>query len=567
MNRLKERLNRIHGRGYKAYKDIRGDYDWPDYTLFVDLVQGDPFASPSRVRVRVPLPHAGFRREVFDNSPRRIAFCDYLTRRFSQAIRKYNPGVRGTGSSGALSMVRVGQEILHRSSIVVTDDWVEARFRAGLPAHGRRVDSRLAHRMFFEELPKIVESSLLVRNLEPTEIEKRVEFLEDVEAIRDKLRERKLVSFVADGSVLPRKSGVDDRPMDDAVAFTAPETLKVSFKTPNHGEIEGMGIPEGVTLIVGGGYHGKSTLLRAIERGVYPHIPGDGREWVVTDPTAFKIRAEDGRYIERVDISPFIGELPRKGSTKSFSTEDASGSTSQAANIIEATEAGARVLLIDEDTSATNFMIRDHRMQKLVSKEKEPITPFVDRVQSLYRNTGISTILVLGGSGDYLDVADRVILMDNYLPRDSSDKAREVAARYPTNRVREGTGSFELSSPRRPLPRSFDPSRGKRDVKIQAKGKQIILFGKSLIDLSCVEQLVDEAQTRAIGDAIHWLSQNCFARDYSVPEALDYLRKAIDRDGLDIFDRIPRGDYAVPRRLELACAINRLRTLKVSKSL
>ena len=101
-----------------------------------------------------------------------------------------------------------------------------------------------------------------------------------------------------------------------------------------------MGIRKGITLIVGGGYHGKSTLLKALEAGVYNHIAGDGREFVITDDTAFKLRAEDGRSITGVDISPFIKNLPNKKDTVHFSTEDASGSTSQAANLMEALESG-----------------------------------------------------------------------------------------------------------------------------------------------------------------------------------------------------------------------------------
>ncbi|UCC91601.1 MAG: ABC-ATPase domain-containing protein, partial [Candidatus Aenigmatarchaeota archaeon] len=408
---LKNILRRIDGRGYKAYRDIEGIYSFENFTLFVDHVQGDPFATPSRIRVRVPQEVAGFPKDTFKSKSREIALRDFLTRRFSEAARKFCRGNRGTGNSGTISIDRPGQEILERTSAFVEEFHLEARFVMGLPAFGRRIASRHAEAMFFEELPKIVENSLFFESLDSKSLYQHIETNEDTDFLRDQLDKKNLIAFVADKSVLPRASGIDPRPLTEGkvVPFESPKSLKVRIKLPNKGEITGMGIRKGITLIVGGGYHGKSTLLKALELGVYNHIPGDGREFVVTNPYAVKIRAEDGRRIEKADISPFITNLPFSQETKEFSTDNASGSTSQAANIIESLEAGAQALLIDEDTSATNFMIRDHRMQELVSKDKEPITPFIDKARQLHKDFGVSTILVIGGSGDYFDVADHVI--------------------------------------------------------------------------------------------------------------------------------------------------------------
>ena len=171
--------------------------------------------------------------------------------------------------------------------------------------------------------------------------------------------------------------------MKNGIHFVSPSSMEVTLNLPNHGPLKGMGIPKGITLIVGGGYHGKSTLLEALELGVYNHIAGDGREYVITESDAVKIRAEDGRSIKSADISLFINDLPNGKDTCCFYTEDASGSTSQAANVMEAIETGSRLLLIDEDTSATNFMIRDELMQRVVKRSQEPITPFIERVQWL----------------------------------------------------------------------------------------------------------------------------------------------------------------------------------------
>lgn len=334
---------------------------------------------------------------------------------------------------------------------------------------------------------------------------------------------------------------------------------------PNKGVVTGMGIPKGVTLIVGGGYHGKSTLLDALQIGVYNHIPGDGRELVVSNPCTAKIRAEDGRRIEKVDISPFIDNLPFGQPTTAFSTEDASGSTSQAANIVEALEAGAEVLLMDEDTSATNFMIRDHRMQELVAKPKEPITPFIDKVQQLYNDYGVSTVLVIGGSGEYFDVADCVICMVEYTPYDVTEKAAVIAEKYKAERNPEGGAHFGKITERIPLVHSFDPSKGRRKVKIRSQTVKTILFGTHTIDLHAVEQLIDVGQTKAIGDAIYYATRY-MEGEYTLRDIVENVIADTAENGLSVLSPYPVGTYAAFRGLELAAAINRLRTLSVRQS-
>lgn len=564
---LRNKIRKINGKGYKAYKDLEGGYNFGSYKLFIDHAQGDPFASPSRVRIQVDQHLAQFPSFLFSSRERRIALCDYLARCFSKAIRKYSKGIRGTGKSGLISIDAGKQEILERSAVVINKDFVEVRFVCGLPARGRTVLGRIAEEMLFHEIPQIVEASLYYKAVDQKEVNEFVNLVEDQEFIRNSLEARSLVAFIGNGAVLPRESGVSDAPMKGprVVKFQSPPDLEVAFEVPNHGTIRGMGIPKGVTLIVGGGYHGKSTLLRAIERGVYNHIPGDGREWVITVKDAVKIRAEDGRKVERVDISPFINNLPFGQDTRSFSTEDASGSTSQAANIIEALEMGAKLLLIDEDTSATNFMIRDVRMQALVAKEKEPITPFLDKVRSLLRDLGVSTILVVGGSGDYFDVADTVIMMDEYLPRNVTEQAKKIALEYQTNRRPEGGEHFGEVRDRVPLPESFDPQKG-RKVKVKAKGLETVQFGYYQIELDFVEQLVDVSQTRAIADIIYYAWKKYFDGRRSLREALELVERDLDTHGLDVISPFPNqkpGDYARPRKYEVAAAINRLRSLKV----
>jgi predicted ABC-class ATPase len=324
-----------------------------------------------------------------------------------------------------------------------------------------------------------------------------------------------------------------------------------------------MGVRPGVTLIVGGGFHGKSTLLKALEAGVYNHRPGDGRERVVTRSDAVKIRAEDGRSVASVDISSFIDDLPFDRDTHHFSTANASGSTSQAAAIVEALEAGSRTLLVDEDTSATNFMIRDRRMQKLVPEDAEPITPFVDRIRDLHDDSGVSCILVIGGSGDYLDVADVVLRLRDYVAEDVTAEAREVAEAYPTGRTPERSKSASSRLARSVDSRSVDPRRGRRTTYVRVPDDRTLLFGSETIDLLAVEQLASRAQTRAIGRALAYLSRQVLPSTPSIPEALDVIDGLLQQLGPDAFNDRLTGDMAAFRRFELAATLNRLRTLQV----
>ena len=560
-------LDRIDGRGYKAYKELKGEWRLPDFRLVVDHVQGDPFADPSRVRAFLDAEVTGLPPEACRPGARAVGTGCLLARRFQKVAREQERR-RGSGKSGAILIEAPGQEVIPNTAVLVREDGsVEARFKVGLPARGRRVLGEEAKRLLLDDVPGIVEESLRARAFDPDEIQAHWEANEDAQALRAALDGRGLVAFVADGARLPRRSGVDDRPLEGegVVPFRSPDSLRITLEAPNAGEIAGMGVPRGVTLIVGGGYHGKSTLLRALERGVYNHRPGDGRERVVTDPDAVKIRAEDGRSVAGVDISPFIGDLPDGTDTRRFSTPNASGSTSQAAAIMEALEAGASALLVDEDTAATNFMIRDRRMQTLVPREREPITPFIDRVRELWEGRSVSSVLVLGGSGDYLDVADTVIAMTDYRPEDVGERAAEVARDLPTGRIAEAPEPFPESPPRVPVKASVDPSRGKRAVKIRVQGPDRIQFGTGELDLSAVDQLVSWAQTRALSEGLV-LARNRFMEDGTdLPGILNRVMEALGEEGLDILGWGNSGDLALFRRHELAAALNRLRGLEVEK--
>lgn len=431
---LQTLLRQIDHRSYPAYKDTRGQYQFQQYVLSIDHVQGDPFAAPSKVSLIVPGKVAGFARECYEQKHRRIAFQDYLLRRMAAKIREYSFKAKGSGKSGLLGISQPGQEILERSACTVNpeDGQITIRMEIGFPANGRTINAGELVKILFDFLPVCVKQTLLAASCPRDGLEKVLFLADDQLYIRQQLKERELVAFVADGAILPRRSGVSAQPMKDAVAFVSPQEMAVTLQLPHRGALRGMGIRKGVTLIVGGGYHGKSTLLEALEKGVYDHIAGDGREYVLTDDSAMKLRAEDGRSIQQVDISMFIRNLPGGKDTGHFYTEDASGSTSQAAATVEAIEMGAGAFLIDEDTSATNFMIRDELMQRVVSRDMEPIIPFIDRVRELYEDYGISTVLVAGSCGSYFHKADCILQMNRYRPVEITALAKRRRSSFRT---------------------------------------------------------------------------------------------------------------------------------------
>ena len=562
---LHDDLSRIDGRGYKAYRSLADGYRLEAFELRFEHIQGDPFAAPSLLSISIPFGDTGFSVNLLSSRIRAIASADFLARVFRRNIGHIPHPIRGTGKSGSVSIDAGEQEVLERTCLSINRQELVCRFYVGLPAQGRRVLGRQAQRLLLESVPFLVEQSFLASAVDLVSLQREVDCVEDQQVLRQQLAARGLVCFLANGSVLPRLSGVEDRPLETpaCVPFRSPASLDVVLEAPNAGSLHGMGIPKGITLIAGGGFHGKSTLLKAIERGIYDHIPGDGRERVVTLESAAKIRAEDGRSVQGVDISAFINNLPQAQTTCHFSTQNASGSTSQAANIVEALELGSRLLLIDEDTSATNFIIRDARMQALVSKESEPITPLIDRIQELAQRFAASCILVMGGSGDYFDVCDRVIMMQGYTALDVSREAREVALSIPSRRHSETASAFPERWTRRPDPDSFDARRGRRETRIDARGLYRISYGTTEIDLSLLEQLVDPSQTRAVGLAIEKIVGEGFRRGETLSDSVQAWDELVGRRGLGWLSQRVAGNLARPRGLEVGAAINRMRTLRL----
>lgn len=581
---LSQLLRSIDRKSYPAYKSLAGSYDFNDYILSIDHVQGDPFASPSRLSILVPARKAAFPMQLLDQPYKRTAAADYVLRAFSRAIGRFAFKAGGSGKSGLIGVTRPGQEVLSRTACEFTKDGLLVRFEVGFPAAGRTVLAGELEKILFDYLPKCAASALRYPALPSGEVEQAVFLSEDQQYIRKQLDSLGLCAFVADGSVLPRESGISDRPMEKAVPFSSPDSLAVTLTLPHRGQLRGMGIRKGITLIAGGGYHGKSTLLKALERGVYDHIAGDGREFVITDATAMKLRAEDGRKITNADISLFINDLPNKTDTHCFCTLDASGSTSQAAAIVEGIEAGSRLFLIDEDTSATNFMVRDALMEEVVSKNHEPITPFLERARDLYEKAGISTILVVGSCGSYFYVADTVLQMDGYRAFDITDNVTQVLKKHGEHRfcadnfclpatdrilplTKKNTGKNPAENNQRFSGKGrFDkdrsggrPHKEHEHAKVKTLGKTSFMIDRDTLDLRYVEQLVDSEQTAALSYLLRYAKEHFAGSGITLTALVDQLEALLDTKGLaSICDSsyVPVG-LSRPRRQEIFACFNR----------
>ncbi len=561
---LKQLLDRIDHRGYPAYKDTKGQYQFQGYVFSIDHVQGDPFASPSKVSVQVKGSTAGFPEELYKGRHQRAALQDEMTRQFYHAIQKYAFRAKGSGKSGLISVSKCGQEVLERTACEVNpkNGDVKLRFEVGFPANGRTINARELEKIVFGFLPECVEQSLFYKNCDKKRVRSIIDLAEDQQYIRDELEKNDLIAFVANGAILPRESGVSDKPMKGAVRFQSPKEMEVTMKLPHKGEISGMGIRRGITLIVGGGYHGKSTLLKALELGVYNHIQGDGREYVITKDDAMKIRAEDGRSIKKTDISMFINDLPNGKDTRGFYTEDASGSTSQAANVIESMEAGASVMLIDEDTSATNFMIRDELMQRVIHRDMEPITPFIDRILELYQVYGISTVIVAGSSGAYFHIADMIIQMDRYEPKEITKLAKETAKDFPAMSGMENPAEKPVFIR---CPRQGQGFKPNDRIKMKTMGKEMVQLNRENIDLRYVEQLADTEQVSALGYCVRYAEKHLFQGKDTIQNVVDKLEEKICREGLSSLceSNASVASLAMPRRQEIFACLNRYRGLNL----
>jgi predicted ABC-class ATPase len=563
-------FKRIDEEPFYTYERLSNTiYQADRYHIRFLKIQGSPGAFPASVcQLRVKIAELGLAEESLSNRPRQMATADYLLRAWQAGVTAHARQNRGAQGSGSFQPLSLPPQVLERNLVRFDQEWAYIDFCVSLPgSHDNRVQGREATEMFSHELTGILDT-LKLWGLDVPKLKKHCDVVEDTLTLQHHLKQFGLVAFVGNGAILPRLSGVSQTPLSDgAVPFHAPEAMTVEVELPNAGRTKGLGIRPGVNVIIGGGFHGKSTLLDALVRGVYPHIPGDGREQVVTHKDSAFICAEDGRAVNGLDISGFIDKLPGKVDATQFWTQNASGSTSEAAAIIEAILAGAKLLLIDEDSSATNFLIKDHHMRKLIPKDT--ITPLCDRVQELYQRLGVSTLMVVGGSSEYLGVADHVIAMQGYRPICLTDQVGHLALPEP----RRLAAPLILSDRRRLHADNFDPSyhvkRMAKTLPIRIKPlrlqEKILEYGNEQLDLTQLMALVDPQQVLAVGYALLLARKKFLDRSLSPSDLAGVLDTMIGEQGLTVLlsdEKVPVF-FARPRRLELAGAINRFRDLKV----
>lgn len=407
--------------------------------------------------------------------------------------------------------------------------------------------------MLTKSLPTAVKNFIIDFN--SNEMKQAILLFNKQEEVREYLQSSQYCVFIGDGSILPREKDTD-KPMKNALAFHSMKTERIQI-----GNISGMGIRRGVTVITGGGYSGKSTLLDAISEGVYNHIRGDGREYVITDSSAMKISAEDGRSIRNLNISAFINRIPGNDMI-SFTTDHASGSTSQAANIIEALNDGSKLLLIDEDKSATNFMIRDEIMKELV--KNEPIIPFTDRVQELYHRKKVSTILVIGGSSEYLKVCDQVLMMKNYNPNDVTREAWGLTSHR--EYYQSDLQSVDWHSSDRISTANFTPyPKESFSEHFEVSNKGFIEIGEECIDIRRIHNIASFSQLTTIGFLIRKIENASKDKFIHTRELVDFYLEQLENGELDeiyssYFTKCDRW-LELPRKYEVLAIIHRMRNI------
>jgi predicted ABC-class ATPase len=555
---LSMKIKRLHGRPYGTYKSLRGRWRGGDVEYDLYHVQGDPFAPPSRLRAMLPLAAAGIPATWGEDPQKAIALCDFLHRSLiPQVAEQSRPS--GTGRSGQILIAPLGPQILERSAVSLRDGVLEVRLSLGLPADQRQIDAEPCAEMLLQRIPEILLAGLWWRNLDRDALDAHVQCHLRQQQLRAQLRERGLVAFVPNGAVLPRAGSGSNAPLEGAVSFVSPPELLVRLQTEDM-EFAGMGIPEGVTVIVGGGYHGKSTLLHALEQGIYNHIPDDGREYVVTREDALRCRTEEGRYVGGADLRWFVHDLPGKADPADFRTTAASGSTSQAASLVEGLEAGSRLFLIDEDASAVNFLVRDERMQRLLPDRREPLVPLVDRLPQL-RAAGVSALLVIGASGEFLDHADNVISLEDYRPHLRTAEAKAICLELPSRRLDSAVPPAPPLRARQPAWEDLRHRAGKEimgNAKVRMRDGRRLALDELAFDLSALDQLVSTGQGQAVGLALQAMFRQYDKTPATVGQMLDWIEGEMDRRGLDAVAHHREVELERPRRLEIACALFRV---------
>lgn len=564
LNELYLKLERIKGQVYRKYKSLEGAYASSTWTLILDKAQASPKSKPSLFRLRVPYMAAGFPPGLYKDRVQKIALSDYMLRRFEKLCKKISRH-SGCGKSGIFYSDPCGPEILERSAVFFDQNTLELRFRYGLPSEGNRTDPKAFLEALEHAFPKIIKEILTWDTYDEKEVREHLHIFEDQEALRSLLKINHWVAFIPDGAILPRESSFSQRPLKQAVPFEAPPTIKVTVKLPHKKEISGMPVKEGVTVITGGGFHGKTTLLNAVKMGIYNHIPGDGREYCVSLKDTFKINSEDGRITEGIDISPYIVNLPFHKNSGHFSSLQSSGSTSQAASVVESVRMGAECLLFDEDTSATNFIACDELMKRLIGEKDKTIIPYFETARDLHRSLGVSTMIVIGSLSPILTAADLVLKISEYRVMDLTEEvAEQLQTQRNSNLSQHPISQKPFQKTRLVDSESFRIKKRIIPFKTKICGHKEIQIATLSLDLYDNEQLTDYGQMKSLLSALLLFEQMIFKKRFSLEEAVKKLFQQIEAGGIESLC-FQKGGFTEIRALDFAHALNRLRLLKIKK--
>lgn len=577
---LAQAIHQLQGAPYPAYKDLKGSWSFQQFELHLDHVQADPYAQPSKFRLLVPQSVVHFDPSLYCNKVRKVALADYIHRHFSLNIvsKASESDSRSSPSSGGWHSCKGGKihidtpvaQVLERTAVIVTDDQIEIRLCIELPARGRSIEARFAAQVLTQHVPTLVSDFLIDASNNINSIRSHVRSIEDQDALRKALVPHSLAAFVRNGAILPRASGASSKPLSSKTAtpFQSPASLEVTITLP-HSSVSGMGLPaRSLVLCVGAGFHGKSTLLEAVTLGCYDYVPGDGREFVCAVDTVANVSSEDGRQVTSVDVSNFITKLPSGKDTHVFTTTDASGSTSCAASMMEALEMGSKLLCIDEDTTASNWLACSPIMAQLI--RKETIVPLERQARKAVKATGATIMLVCGSSSDFLQKADLVLKMEDFMCTDVTSEAKQLAGLVEADAI--GNSSFKKPSPRSLLPSSL-PLEGKTSVR----ARQTIQLGGERndegrhVELRSIPQIVCESQTKAILAAMRAISRGRASETSQQPasptlaDVLGQIDQSVESEGLDSL--LPSGYdpdafMARPRAIDIAAALNRTRGAK-----
>lgn len=562
----------LDGQPFSEYQQLVGDFDFSRYVIKcsrIDLNSSDALAPV--FSIRIPQTIAEIPEYLFDTPVRRTAMEDLLLRRLADHIGAVANYDHNGIARRHIHSAAPNQKILPRNALLLTSEYIEVYVRITLPTQqviveGEPVvsiDGDMAQHIFFDDLPEIVSNSLLYCNIDAAEADRFVNNMEDADHLRQHLAASGQVSYLAEGAMISRMAGSDLPDYENLLPMEMDEELIEEVDVPHAGTVRGMGVPTGLTLVLGESDSGRVELMNAIAQGIYNHIPGDGRERIVTVADAVNIRSEVGRPIQQVDISAFAEEFPDGSNPASCSTVSAGAFTSQAASTVEALEAGARVLLYDEHSSSSTFLSSDTRVTPLLGKSSRNTLAAIAR--RMVDELGIS--MVVAGSSlvaEFIPIADKILKVENFRISDITEEAKALEIAVPEAAGETVNLGSMLSRARWAMPSSIDPSIGREDLVILAEDADFLQFGRSLVDLDGVSQLADADQTRAIGFVLYYAKLRYMDEGYSIREILDLVDRDLSNEGLNTLVRELRGDLARPRRYEVAATLNRLPSFRVS---